>query len=255
MSRQTPRRVGRAAARHRLGALIRIHDSRRRASIWVVLLGSAGLALLAAGYFYLIDSGPWIAAPSVALAMAYLGSAGWILGRAVLRGAVVFRYEHGFVRINPFQVYGWDEVTAVTVTAVQHSKRRRTAWRFMVERSDGRSTTLGAELPDLGDLGEAMVAEVTVRVVPAYQDVIAAGGSVGLGPFTIDPLGVSKDGELIPWAYVREVTMDNGVVAVHGPDDVVALAATVGRVPNAVALMALCRSVLRQKSVGHFQYP
>src|SRR3982074_1749607 len=106
MSRETPRRVGRAATRHGLGALIRIHDSRRRASVWVVLLGSAGLALLAARPFLMICGGP----------------AGGVRGRAVLRGAVVFRYEHGFVRINPFQVYSWDEVTAVTVTAVQHSK-------------------------------------------------------------------------------------------------------------------------------------
>jgi hypothetical protein len=211
----------------------------------VALLGGAGLVLVPAGLSYLDDGETWLGVPSLLLAAAYLGGAGWILGRTGLAGRGVYLYEHGFVRAaNPPQVYAWDDLVAVTMAGVRRSRRGRTTWRFTVVGRDDREVTLGGETPGVGDLGEVVVAEVTRRLVPWYVSVIANGGSVQLGPFTLGPPGIAKDGDLVPWAYVDEVVVSNGVVYVCSTGGKVALAATVGRVPNALALAAVCGQVL-----------
>jgi hypothetical protein len=79
----------------------------------VALLGGAGLVLVPAGLSYLDDGETWLGVPSLLLAAAYLGGAGWILGRTGLAGRGVYLYEHGFVRAaNPPQVYAWDDLVA-----------------------------------------------------------------------------------------------------------------------------------------------
>ena len=240
-----PPRVRRVARRSRLGAPVRAYDSRGRVFAWVALLGFAGAALVPAGLSYLDSGEPQLGVPSLLLAAAYLGGAGWILSQAGLRGRGVYLYEHGFVRTaNPPEVYAWDDVSAVTMAGLRRSRRGRTKWRFTVVDKDDREVTLGGETPDVGDLGEVVVAEVTRRLVPWYVKVIAEGGTVELGPFTTCLPGIAKDGELVPWAHISEVVVSNGVVYVRDTGGHVALAATVGQVPNALAFAAVCGQML-----------
>jgi hypothetical protein len=207
----------------------------------VALLGGAGVVLVPAGLSYLHDDEIWLGVPSLLLAALYLGGAGWILGRTGPAGRGVYLYEHGFVRVgNPPEVYAWDDLVAVTMSGVRRSSRGRTTWRFTVLGTNDREVTLGGETPGVGELGEVVVAEVTRRLVPWYVSVIAGGGSVELGPFTLGPRGVAKDGDLVPWAYVDEAVVSNGVVYVRSTGGHIALAATVGQVPNALALAAVC---------------
>jgi Family of unknown function (DUF6585) len=250
-----PPRVRRIARRSRLGAPVRAHDSRGRALAWVALLGLAGVVLVPAGLSYLDEGDTPLAVPSLLLAAAYLGGAGWILGRSVLDGRGVYLYERGFVRaVNPPEVYAWDDLIAVTMAGLRRSRRGRTAWLFTVVDSDDREVTLGGEIPDVGDLGEVLVAEVTRRLVPWYVSVIADDGTVELGPFTIGLSGIAKDGDLVPWEYVDEVVVSDGVVYVRGTGGQIALAATVGQVPNVLALAAVAGQVLAWHDAPHYEY-
>jgi hypothetical protein len=152
----------------------------------------------------------------------------------------VYLFEGGLVRL-PDEVYGWTELTGVVVAGVRPRRRGRTRWQITIETAAGRAARLDGGLADVERLGEVIVAEVVRRVVPSYVTTIESGGTVELGPFTVSAKGVEKDAELIPWPAVREVGMSNGVVYVHSADQVTALAATVARVPNAAAFIALCR--------------
>jgi hypothetical protein len=220
----------------------------------VVLLGSAGVVLVPAGLSYLHDGDTLMGVPSLLLAGAYLGSAGWILVRTIFGGRGVYLYEHGFIRVaNPPEVYPWDDVIAVTMAGLRRSRRGRTTWRFTVVDRHDREVMLGGDVPDVGDLGEVVVAEVTRRLVPWYTSVIADGGTVELGPFTVGPPGIAKDGELVPWAHVEEVVVSNGVVYVHSTEGRVALAATVGQVPNALALAAVCGQALDRDDLPEYE--
>jgi hypothetical protein len=211
----------------------------------VALLGFAGAVLVPAGLAYLDSGRPQLGVPSLLLAAAYLGGAGWILSRAGLRGQGVYLYEHGFVRAaNPLEVYAWDDLSAVTMAGLRRSSRGRTKWRFTVVDKDDREVTLSRETPDVGDLGQVVVAEVTRRLVPWYVSVIAEGGTVGLGPFTTGLPGIAKDGEMVPWTSISEVVVSNGVVYVRGTGGHVVLAETVGQVPNALAFAAVCKQML-----------
>jgi hypothetical protein len=211
----------------------------------VALLGCAGVALVPAGLLYLDDGETRLGVPSLLLATAYLGAAAWILSRTGRGGRGVYLYEHGFVRaVNPLEVYAWDDLISVTMAGLRRSRKGHTRWRFTVVDKHEREVTLGGETPDVGDLGEVVVAEVTRRLVPWYVSVITDDGTVELGPFTVGLLGVGKDGDLVPWEYIDEVVVSNGVVYVRSTSGQVALAATVGQVPNALAFAAVCRQLL-----------
>ena len=73
------------------------------------------------------------------------------------------------------------------------------------------------------------------------------GGTVEVGPFIVSAKGVEKDAELVPWPAVREVGMSNGVVYVRRVDQVITIAATAARMPNAAAFIALCRHLAARR--------
>lgn len=211
------------------------------------MLGAAAAALAVAGLDYRRSAQPvqgWIA---LALAVGYLGAILVILWRVVLRGRVVYLLESGFVQVRPLEVFAWDDLVSVTMAGLRRARRGRTDWRFTVIAADGREAELGRELPDVAELGEIVVTEVTRRVLPWYVKAVQVGGAVSFGPFVVDREGVTKDGDRIPWVSVQGVVIENGMVQVRRAwdyDGGAGLAAAVGAVPNAVAFAALCEHVL-----------
>jgi hypothetical protein len=250
-----PHRVLEQARTHHLGAPIRAYDARSRAFGWVLILILAAVVLVVGGVAYRRAGQPVPAMIAIALAAAYLCGAAVIVWLSVVHGRVVHLFEHGLaVRSGRTpEAFTWDDLISVTVTGDQTTRRGAPRWRFTATCADGREIVLGADLPRLGELAEIVTNEVMVRVVPWYLRAVSAGGTVSFGPFTVSRDGVVKDGDLLPWQYVRDVRIDNGMVVVQRvraeteawgtPGSDIALAATVGSVPNAVALAALCREV------------
>jgi hypothetical protein len=165
------------------------------------------------------------------------GFVGVVLRR--FRREALYLFEHGLVR-SP-EAYRWDELRSVTVAGVRRRRKGRTRWRFGIQVEDGRRAEFDYGLSDMERLVEVVMAEVMKRVVPGYVATIESGGDVVLGPFTISGRGLEKDAELIPWPYVREVGMSNGVVYVSRHDQAHATAVIAARMPNATAFIALCR--------------
>lgn len=250
-----PPRALELAADRRLGRPVRRFDGTAaglRALIWVISLATAGALLVPAAVVYLADERYLLGVPAVLVASCYLSGAVWLVTAGTLRGLGhrVYLFEHGFVRFAGRRTAAahWDELSAVTVAGLQRAARRRTEWRFTISRTDGRSLAIGDELPDVHDLGEVIVTEVTRRLVPGFVDEVAAGRAVRIGPFTVSPDGIAKDGDSVPWDAVREIGMSNGMVFVRRLDDPHVMAITAARLPNSAAFVALGRRLLADRA-------
>ncbi|WP_242891350.1 DUF6585 family protein [Actinomadura litoris] len=246
----------RADAEERLGEFERAFDGRggyRRAVGWLVLLGAAVVMLLAAAIVF-TAAGLWrLGAPAALLAAACAFVAAPVARGAALRhgNRVVSLFGGGLaVGGGPEgeASYTWDDLVSVTLSGVRQG--RRTRWRLTLLAEDGRVLRFGEELPDVSALGEAVAAEVASRQVPRHLAAVKAGDEVCLGPFTVDLEGVGKEGERLPWHAVRDVVIENGVVAVRTRGERTALAAIAGHMPDALVFTALCSQV-KALNEGH----
>jgi hypothetical protein len=188
------------------------------------------------------------------LAVAYAGAVarigrpgGVLVGPAGLlaRNKAVYLFTGGFVldARGDRAIFRWDDLVSVTVSGVRDATQSRTRYRFAVITMDGREITLGAELPEVRELGERIAAEVTERVLPDRLARVRAGESVHMGPFTLGPDGVEKEGERLSWSEVVEAGVDNGVVFVGTRDQARRLSAIAARMPNAIAFVQVCRTL------------
>ncbi|TQM67311.1 hypothetical protein FHX41_0916 [Actinomadura hallensis] len=237
----------------RLGEPVRTFEGRtggRGAPVWPALVPPAlvSLALIPPAIVYLRDGVWWAGVPALLLSMGCAAAAGWIAGRDRPRtGAkVVHLYTNGISVAGPDGVaaYEWDDLVSVTVAGVQEGgPDGRTRWRFTVVAEDGNVLHLTDDLPDVRELGETVAREVTARLVPRRLAEVKAGELVRLDPFTVDLDGVEKDGERLPWAAVKDVSIDNGLVTVHAWGGRPDLVAVVSQMPDALAFAALCHRV------------
>ncbi|WP_242908914.1 DUF6585 family protein [Actinomadura terrae] len=243
-------------APERLGEFERAFDGRggyRRAVGWLLLLGAVAVMLLAAAIVFTAAGVWWLGVPAALLAAACAFVAAPVVRGAALRhgNRVVSLFTGGLaVGGGPDGdlSYTWDELVSVTLSGVREG--RRTRWGLTLLAEDGRVLRFGEELPDLADLGEAVAAEVTSRQVPRHLAAVKAGDEVRLDPFTVDLEGVGKEGERVPWHAVRDVVIENGVVAVRTRGERTALAAIAGHMPDALVFTALCSQV-KALNEGH----
>jgi hypothetical protein len=166
------------------------------------------------------------------------------LGRLSSRRKAVYLFTGGFVLAERGRrtAYAWDELTSVTVSGVRDAASSPTRFRFAVSTPDGE-ITLGPELPDVRDLGERVLAEVTGRLLPGQLARVRAGERVRMGAFALDRDGVEKEGERLSWNEVTESGVDNGIVFVGGRGGARRLSAIAARTPNAIVFVELCRTL------------
>ncbi|RFS83726.1 hypothetical protein D0T12_22195 [Actinomadura spongiicola] len=230
--------------------MVRTYDGRaadRRTWLWLALLGVASLALVPAAIAALHGRVWWAGVPALVLSMGFAGGVGWIAGRGLprLRGRIVSLHTGGLVVDGPGGEarYTWDELESVTVSGVRNTAAERTRWSFTIVVEDGTVLRLGDDVPDVRELGEAVAAEVTARLVPRHVAAVKAGETVRLGPFTVDLDGVEKEGERLPWDAVRDVDIDNGLVTAHARAPRADLVAVAAQMPDALAFVVLCHQV------------
>ena len=242
------------AADRKLGEPVRVFDGRiglRRALAWVVPALLAGPVLVLVAVVLLVGGRSDLGTLSAVLAVGHAGAvASFARSRGIEPGRVpeewrarnraVYLFEGGFV-VEPGGAYHWDDLESVRVAGVRHATQARTRYRFAVTAADGTEVVLDGGLPDVRDLGETVLAEVSRRVLPRLRGRVRGGGSVRLGPFTVGADGVEKEGETVPWPALREAGLDNGVVFVR--DELRSLTAIAAQVPNAVVLVELCREL------------
>ncbi|GAA2425933.1 hypothetical protein GCM10010191_42960 [Actinomadura vinacea] len=237
------------AADRKLGDPVRSFDGRvglRRALAWTGLAVLAGV-VPAALAVVLLAAGR--AVPGVlAVLLAVVGTAA--AGRFVIRpdemrarNRAVYLFTGGLVLEAGGEptAFEWDDLVSVSVSGVRHEADGRSRFRFVVVAADGRELRLGEELPEVRELGERVLAEVTGRTLPRLVERVRSGEVVRLGPFAVGPDGVEKEGERLAWPAVAEAGVDNGVVFVRSHDDLASVTAIAARVPNAVAFVELCR--------------
>jgi hypothetical protein len=250
-----PSRVRELAKDERLGELLSVHDPRlthRRSRIWLVFLGVPGLVLLPFTVHFLLRGFGWAAALSLLLTIGYLAAAGRILVRDILPtyGRAFYLYEHGLILVarRAVTAFPWDAVEQVRVSGARAEMSEEVRWRFSVVREDGTEAEAGGEFPGVQEVVELASAAVTERVLPKYLTRIEAGDEVRVGPFTVGPDGIAKDGDRLPWQEMADVEISNGMVHVSRTDRGCEMSAIAGEVPNVVAFRELARQLRELQS-------
>ncbi|WP_395108615.1 DUF6585 family protein [Actinomadura sp. SCN-SB] len=245
------------AVERKLGEPVRAFDGRAslwRALTWTGLFGLAGLVLVPTAVTAMVVGRAGVGSVAVlgvaaqAVAVPWLARKGLILaGPADLRARnkTVYLFACGLILRAGGErpAYRWEDLASVTVSGVRDGAQGPTRYRFAVSAADGREIVFGPELPGVRALGERVAAEVTGRVLPDRLARVRAGESVRMGPFTLGPDGVEKEGERLSWADVVKVGVDNGVVYVGTRDEAHRLSAIASRMPNAIAFVQVCRTL------------
>ncbi len=252
-----PSQVRSLADNERLGQLLSVHDPRKvggRSGTWLVVLGLPGLVLLPFTVHFLMNGFGFPTVLSVLLTVVYLGGAGRILVRDVMPGygRLLYLYENGLILITrkETEAYAWEAVEELRVSGARVGAGDDVHWRFDLLRQDGHQAEVGVEFPGVQDVVEVVSAAVTERVLPKYIARVDGGGSVRLGPFTIDREGITKAGEQVAWRDVDEVSISNGMIYVNRSDRPSGMTATAAEVPNAVAFSELARHVRESGSAS-----
>lgn len=245
-----PHRVRRVAAEEGLGEARGVHDPRsidRQARTWLIVLGLPGLLLLPFTVVFLSHGLGWASGLSLVLTLIYLGGAGRILFQDVLPeyGRVAYVFENGLV-VSSWRVvaaFPWDAIAELRVSGVRRAAADAVMWRLALRRQDGVETSVGGGSGMARNLVETVSRAVTERVLPKYVSRVEAGGTVRLGPFTINRTGIAKDGDNVPWEQISGVQIRDGMVYVDRADRLAGMTATAGEVPNAVAFGELARHI------------
>lgn len=252
-----PHRVRRVAAEERLGEARGVHDPRsidRRARTWLIVLGLPGLVLLPFTIVFLSHGLGWSSGLSLVLTVVYLGGAARILFQDVLpeQGRVAYVFENGLAVASwrTVTAYPWDAITELRVSGVRRAAADTVTWRLTLRRQDGVETSVGGGSSTARDLVETVSQAVTERVLPKYVSRVDAGGTVRLGPFTIDRTGIIKDGDRAAWEQISGVEIRDGMVYVDRADRLGGMTATAGEVPNAVAFGELARHIHDSRSMS-----
>jgi hypothetical protein len=218
--------------------------------------------------------GPWAEVTPEATRLADAHELGRLRNVFALQGGAsrakinqVCEFDAGLVRQDFGQapeVFGWDQITTVheSVTNRYYNGRYDTTnFAYRLTRADGASTTLKAHYrdPDLHSspaavagtpqgrlyaaLGRAVCDHVTQRLLPGAVQSLKSGESLTFDDVTIDANGFQQGKHMVPWAMIREVTVDKGWLTVKRADKRRAVyQREVSRIPNFTLFITLVES-------------
>jgi hypothetical protein len=168
---------------------------------------------------------------------AYNAWRNWTLGAALFAGGVGYRDRKGV------RAVGWGDVEAVWQAVTRRYVNGVYAGTTHVYRARtraGETLTFDDRLRDVAALGEALVKGSAAALLPGAQRAFDAGERVTFGPLALDRAGLHSGGKSLPWAEVKAVKIERGVVSVDRDGKWFAWTrATVPQIPNFYVLVAL----------------
>jgi hypothetical protein len=126
---------------------------------------------------------------------------------------------------------------------------------FTIVTEDGRRVKLNSFLAGVGRLGEAIQLAIFDRHLAEAERQLEAGGSVDFDFLEVEPAGLVRGGETLPWRRVRDLTFYDGRFYVWETGTRAAWASgSMANVANLDVLLALVRthgSQARKAAGGH----
>jgi hypothetical protein len=164
----------------------------------------------------------------------------------------VYIYDYGFVDKRGSQAaqpFRWDQVEAVWYQVTRHYRNgiyTGTTHRYRVRRQDGYEIVLNDRFTKVGELGDLVSNRVTNAKLPQVMAAYNAGQTVTFGPLSISRQGIQNSrGNLLPWMEIKDVSLQNGYVAVSKAGKWLNWSTQpVREIPNVFLFVAAVRSIL-----------
>ena len=177
----------------------------------------------------------------------------WLIGLPARRRRRTWRvcvFSHGFVFMQGGQpdISRWEEIQTIWHQVKDRSYGeygREIRHVYIIERFDGHHIVFDDKIKKVEKLGNLLGERMTNAIWPRALADYNAGNVIPFGPLSVSQQGVSNEGELLPWAAIKEIKFDGIEVKVRQKGKLLNWAKVpVGSIPNASLFLALTRYML-----------
>ncbi|HEU4412574.1 MAG TPA: DUF6585 family protein [Polyangiaceae bacterium] len=161
----------------------------------------------------------------------------WPLAAALFEKGVGYRDRKGARPVAFADVTSvWQAITRRYVNGVYAG----TTHVYRAQTRAGETLVFDDRLRDVEKLGEALVKASAAALLPGALRAFEAGERVPFGPLALDRAGLHSGGKSLPWAEVKAVKIERGLISVDRDGKWFAWTrATVPQIPNFYVLVAL----------------
>jgi hypothetical protein len=177
-----------------------------------------------------------------------------LLYGVIYKSWCVYVYERGFVYkkgSKAAQPFRWDQVEAAWYSVTRryyNGVYTGTTHYYRVRRSDGYEIVLNDRFTKVGELGELVHNRVTAVKLPQVIAAYNTGQTITFGPLSLNTQGIwNSNGKLLPWPEIKDVSIQQGYVAVSKAGKWLRWSSQpVRTIPNVFLFIALVRSILKK---------
>ena len=138
----------------------------------------------------------------------------------------------------------WQQITRVHVQGIPAGTR----YVYTIQHRDGQKIVLNNGISKIKALGEMVQSETFTRLMPLAIAAYNNGEALQFGKLTISQQGIGNSKEIVPWAQVKGVEVNQGYVAVKREGKWLRWAnIPVAGVPNFFIFMALVDQIIGVK--------
>jgi hypothetical protein len=178
-------------------------------------------------------------------------------------GVAYFGYRRSRVRVQVFdqgivytrssqaQTWRWEEIAFVWQQITKVRVRGipvGTNYVYTIQHRNGQKIVLNNGIRRIKELGEMVQSETFTRLMPLAVAAYNGGQPLDFGKLTISQQGIGNGKEIVPWAQVKGVQVNQGYVAVKREGKWLRWAnVPVAGVPNFFIFMALVDQIIGVK--------
>jgi hypothetical protein len=178
----------------------------------------------------------------------------YLLYGVIYKNWGVYVYERGFVHKKGNQAaqpFRWDQIEAVWYQVTRHYRNgiyTGTTHNYRVRRVDGYEIVLNDRFTNVAALGDTVSNQVTATKMPQVIGAYNAGQVITFGPLSVSRQGIqNSSGNLLPWPEIKDVSIQNGYVAVSKAGKWLRWSSQpVKNIPNVFLFIALIRQILKK---------
>lgn len=263
MAYNLPPDIYQAAAAAQLGdqprAEYRARATRKRLIGGIIFL-ILGFVFVASGALALVGQAADSSSTGSFLILALIGVlllAGglyYLLYGVIYKNWAVYVYDRGFAHkkgSEAAQPFRWDQIEAVWYYVIRHYRNgiyTGTTHNYRVRRVDGYEIVLNDRFANVATLGDTVSNQVTGAKMPQVIAAYNAGQTITFGPLSLNRQGIQNaNGNLLPWPEIKDVSLQNGYVAVSKAGKWLRWSTQpVRNIPNVFLFIALVRFILQK---------
>jgi hypothetical protein len=135
----------------------------------------------------------------------------WQVGAALYENGFAYKDAAGVRQVS------WPDIESVWQNVTKHYRRGAytgTTHVYTVQTKDKRRVVLNDKLPGVEQLGNDILSHAAVLLFPAYWQALQSGQRLSFGPLAIDQQGLYSGAKTLPWAEIKAIKIQQGVISV-----------------------------------------